>query len=818
MAQIDNLTLEITADSKNAINALNNLVDSLSRLKTSLPTKAKLDNTSQGFKALTSEISKLSLSAKNLDKIKAISTIARNLSKFNSVSPAKIKNTAANLESLQGSMSSISYESIAKVERLASAFSKLGEANKNMGGFKNVQKAAYTPKTDNAAPVESGVVVGMSDKVEKTANAFFDLFGIAKKVAPVMEEVSLGIKIAKKVFSPFTWGIKLLGNAFKSIITPIKNFVNALKRIAFYRFIRSILKSISQGLKEGIQNLALYSKAMEELDAHSANNVMSRYASEFLYFKNAVATAVIPVLRALIPYVETAINKIIDFINVLAQVGSAFFGSDFTKAKYFWVDYADSLDDASGSAKALHHQLAQFDELNNLTDNQGRGRGSDKLEDASKMFEEALIDSKIMTFVDKLKTKVKGLLTTTKTLFQPIVDRTKELATELKQKVWPHVKKIYENLKKIWTDTLKPILTEFVKGFIEGEAGEELKGLPDVLAKVTEKVETFTTKLVDLSKKIPVEKMKELANKIGTVTGKIAALNNPLNFMNTLFTTARQKGEQLAAKLVVLAAALKDAYNKTLNLHNPTSVLSDKLQTLKEKANNLLTIVSSLATFFTTLKTNMDNLKMYLQGHPIFDNGRVNAQNFKADLDALKQTIEWFKNLTKITLEFALKLTGLDKLKEGLANVAEWTGIDELADKLKDVSDKDTNLEKAQLPPNVTGTGHSTGGSGGKTTGVNIVDKGKIARRATGGFVPNGDLFIANEKSPEMIGNINGNTAVANNNQITEAIAQATYGAMSRALAENGGSMTIVVEGDGDKMFRVFQKKQREYNRQTGMA
>ena len=74
------------------------------------------------------------------------------------------------------------------------------------------------------------------------------------------------------------------------------------------------------------------------------------------------------------------------------------------------------------------------------------------------------------------------------------------------------------------------------------------------------------------------------------------------------------------------------------------------------------------------------------------------------------------------------------------------------------------------------------------------------------------------EKVPEMIGHIGGNTAVANNDQITEAIAQATYGAMSRALEENGGSMTIVVEGDGDKMFRVFQKKQREYNRQTGMS
>ena len=93
-----------------------------------------------------------------------------------------------------------------------------------------------------------------------------------------------------------------------------------------------------------------------------------------------------------------------------------------------------------------------------------------------------------------------------------------------------------------------------------------------------------------------------------------------------------------------------------------------------------------------------------------------------------------------------------------------------------------------------------------------------MKKKANGGFVSRGDLFIANEKMPEFVGSIGGNTAVANNDQITEAIAQATYTAMSKALAENGGSVNIVVEGDGDKMFKVFQKKQTEYNRRTGFA
>lgn len=42
---------------------------------------------------------------------------------------------------------------------------------------------------------------------------------------------------------------------------------------------------------------------------------------------------------------------------------------------------------------------------------------------------------------------------------------------------------------------------------------------------------------------------------------------------------------------------------------------------------------------------------------------------------------------------------------------------------------------------------------------------------ANGGFVPRGDLFIANESSPEFVGNIGNRTAVANNNQIVQGIA-----------------------------------------------
>ena len=46
-----------------------------------------------------------------------------------------------------------------------------------------------------------------------------------------------------------------------------------------------------------------------------------------------------------------------------------------------------------------------------------------------------------------------------------------------------------------------------------------------------------------------------------------------------------------------------------------------------------------------------------------------------------------------------------------------------------------------------------------------------IPAYASGGFVPRGDLFLANESSPEFVGSIGNRTAVANNNQIVQGIA-----------------------------------------------
>lgn len=71
---------------------------------------------------------------------------------------------------------------------------------------------------------------------------------------------------------------------------------------------------------------------------------------------------------------------------------------------------------------------------------------------------------------------------------------------------------------------------------------------------------------------------------------------------------------------------------------------------------------------------------------------------------------------------------------------------------------------------------------GANWSGLSLISTVSLPRLADGGFVDEGQLFIAREAGAEMVGGIGRRTAVANNDQITDGIAQAVFD----ALAETG--------------------------------
>ena len=61
-------------------------------------------------------------------------------------------------------------------------------------------------------------------------------------------------------------------------------------------------------MREGIENLARYSAAMNELDASHANKTLSDFKTMSLQVKNALGTALMPMLNALYPLIRMVAN------------------------------------------------------------------------------------------------------------------------------------------------------------------------------------------------------------------------------------------------------------------------------------------------------------------------------------------------------------------------------------------------------------------------------------------------------------------------------------------------------------------------------
>ena len=88
----------------------------------------------------------------------------------------------------------------------------------------------------------------------------------------------------------------------------------------------------------------------------------------------------------------------------------------------------------------------------------------------------------------------------------------------------------------------------------------------------------------------------------------------------------------------------------------------------------------------------------------------------------------------------------------------------------------------------------------------------QIPMLANGGFVDKGQLFVAREAGPELVGRIGNKTAVANQDQIVEAVAAGVYRAVSQAMGD--GQTDIYL--DGEKIFEVVKKQNNRERMRTG--
>ena len=123
----------------------------------------------------------------------------------------------------------------------------------------------------------------------------------------------------------------------------VNKTLGAMKTILMYSLMFSAVSAVTKGMTEGMQNVAMYSK--------EANDVLTEYKTTSLQLKNAIGSALVPVLQTFYPLIQFGANAMIDVSNAINMIFSALNGADtFVKAKKYTDDYAKSLGKLKGMA------------------------------------------------------------------------------------------------------------------------------------------------------------------------------------------------------------------------------------------------------------------------------------------------------------------------------------------------------------------------------------------------------------------------------------------------------------------------------------
>lgn len=788
MATVETLEIEIKKSASDASSGIEGLVSALTQLKQSVSGGA-------GLKAA-------------VNQIKSLGTVINNVTGAND-------GLSTTLQTLQG---------IADID-----FSNLREAAQNVNA---VAGAANGPRNTGApanAPA-AAVRMGAADEVE---------------VGQVTEQVMEAGDAARTSVSDFKAFSEALNTgvigAAKAAIFPlsaigsqIKGLVKSLGRIAVYRVVRSAIKGISTACKEGVNNLVQYSAALNSTDAAAANATMSEYASTLLQVKNSVGAAVMPALAALLPVINTIASAFITAANAVNQFFQALRGqSTFTKAKKNTVDYAKSLKSASGAAKELQKTLLGFDEINRLNDENKGGGGGAAGADYSNMFEEAQISEKaqkfaeVLTRIQEFVTSAYGILTSALGMFVIGAILTFSGANILlglglmAAGAYLFAKEIAAN----WDEMTEKIKDTIEKIMIAVGAGVLVVGVILAFsgANIPLGIGLMLTgaAVLGAAAKLDWERMKKQLQ--GTLGKILAAVSAGLLVLGCVLTFS---GANLPLGIgLMIAGAAGLAGVVAVNW----DYIKDQLQGAFGKIaviGSTLLLAVGLVLVFTGVGIPL-GIALIIAG--ITGYGAVTAANWDSVNAWLTKAWEKIKrsaeSVGKIAIGSVLVFSGvgttvgLPMLADGYSSIGKEVDWNTIPDKIKGVFNDIKAWWAVSIVPWISDAKASIAsifdfGSSTKLPAASNVVKPKfshtVGRFASGGFVTSGDLFMAREAGPELVGSIGGRTAVANNDQIVEAVSDGVYRAMAPLVSGIGKSDTRVYL-DGREITAGQNRRNRMY-------
>lgn len=315
---------------------------------------------------------------------------------------------------------------------LASAKNKIQEMGSTAARARPKTGGRVTAKPVSAGQAERGtgdkpIDAGAGKQVEQTTERVSRLAGILETAKRAFSNLSYTAKMAagsmtgfvKAIGTPIlktaAKGINILGSGiksagkaiissftqpFKSAISAVTKWKNAIGRIAFYRLVRSAIKAVTDGFKEGMDNLYQYSSLVGTEFAPAMNTL----ATASLYLKNSLGAMAAPLIQAVAPAVDMLIDKFVLLTNAIGKAMAALTGKTvYSQAKKYATEYADA---ASGASKATQKFLLGIDELTIIDDPSGGGASA--MEDYKSMFEEVEVPTDEFDWAEQIREAIKS--------------------------------------------------------------------------------------------------------------------------------------------------------------------------------------------------------------------------------------------------------------------------------------------------------------------------------------------------------------------------------------------------------------------------
>lgn len=269
-------------------------------------------------------------------------------------------------------------------------------ANKLKGigntSFQNVL-GSITSISSSASAMASSLIPKLAKIAPYITIALVGMKGLASATKTFVKIASVPMKGIVSVY-------KRLGEAISFAAKKGAQFLRSIAWVVKYGAIWTVLREITDGFKEGLENAYKYST----LNGGQLSKSLDGAATSMLYLRNSIAAAAAPLINALAPALDYVINKVVELINWLNQTFATLTGqTTWMKATRAATTYGEATDSASKKTKAFKATLLGIDEINKLNDNSASDSSGAGGTDPSKMFTEEQLNSSTTEFAKKLK-------------------------------------------------------------------------------------------------------------------------------------------------------------------------------------------------------------------------------------------------------------------------------------------------------------------------------------------------------------------------------------------------------------------------------